>query len=187
VTDRVQHQDAVGTQRFVVALVRSNKIMQKNRRSGNGWIGWLIFIFLVFGSRFLPPVANWLTQVTGLPISTPILVAVLVGLVVVVSIVNSVVQAGSRNSSPNETSLPTGLPPSTPQKPMPPSRTPTLPSPSSSGRVPRIRPPSGESRMPGPPRFEPIIDPRILAFGIIGLVIFGGIFIAVFLFSSPLP
>lgn len=46
--------------------------MQQNRRGGgSGWFGWVIFLFLIFGTRFLPPVANWLSQVTGLSITPP--------------------------------------------------------------------------------------------------------------------
>jgi hypothetical protein len=47
--------------------------------------------------------------------------------------------------------------------------------------------PSGEQGPPGPPRFEPIIDPRILTFGIIGLLAFGGIFLAILFFAGSLP
>lgn len=172
--------------------------MQQNRRSGNGWIGWLIFIVLVFGSRFLPPVAAWLTQVTGLPISTPVLIAVIVGLGVVGSIVGSVLQEVSRNRGANETRLPTGLPPSTPPQTIaPPRPTSTPPRPTSApprptgarptGGAQQARVQSGEQRLPGPPRFEPIIDPRVLTFGIIGLVIFGGFFLVALLLSGSLP
>lgn len=166
--------------------------MQQNRRGGNGWVGWLIFVVLVFGSRFLPPVANWLAQVTGLPITTPILIGAIVGLGVVVSIVGSVLQDVNRNRGANDTRLPTGMPPTTPPRttspPRPSAGPPRSPSqPPRPGRPTQLRQPSGEQRLPGPPRFEPIIDPRVLTFGIIGLVIFGGFFFVALLLSGTLP
>lgn len=166
--------------------------MQQNRRGGNGWVGWLIFIVLVFGSRFLPPVANWLAQTTGLPITTPILIGAVVGLGVLLSIAGSVVQEINRNRGANETRLPSGLPPSPPPPTLAPPRPTGAPprpitTPSRSSRPTQMRSPTGEQRLPGPPRFEPIIDPRVLTFGIIGLVIFGGFFFVVLLLSGSLP
>lgn len=164
--------------------------MQQNRRSGGtGWLGWVIFIVLIFGSRFLPPLANWLSQQTGIPISPGALVATIIGLSVALTIVSSVIGEINRNRPQGDTRLPTGQPPAgrapvvpPPQPPpQPPTtlRTPSLPRPS--------RLPSGEQRLPPPPRFEPIIDPRVLTFGIIGLVVFGGFFLAVLLLSGALP
>lgn len=158
--------------------------MQQNRR-GNGWIGWLIFILLVFGSRFLPPVANWLAQVTGLPITTPLLIAALVGLGVVVSVVSSIMSEINKNRPSNESRLPTSPQPMTPSRPvtpLPPSR------PSSSTRIPPgLSLPTGEQRLPGPPRFEPIIDPRILIVGLVALAILGAFFLVVLVLSGWLP
>jgi hypothetical protein len=50
-----------------------------------------------------------------------------------------------------------------------------------------VRLPQGEQRLPGPPRFEPIIDPRILGFGILGLFVFGGFFLVVLLLAGGMP
>jgi hypothetical protein len=48
-----------------------------------------------------------------------------------------------------------------------------------------MRMPSGPAPLPGPPRFEPIIDPRVLAFGIVGLLILGAfVLVALFLAGS---
>lgn len=165
--------------------------MQQNRRGGgNGWIGWVIFIVLVFGSRFLPPVANWLSQQTGLPISTGALIATIVGLGVVVTIVSSVLGEINRNREQDGPRLPTGMPQARPPQATPPSQAPTaprMPSSPRSGGARQPRPPSGEQRLPSPPRFEPIIDPRVLTFGIIGLVVFGGFFFLALLLSGALP
>lgn len=165
--------------------------MQQSRRGGNGWIGWLIFIVLVFGSRFLPPVAGWLSQVTGLPISTPLLIGSIVGLGVILTIASSVLQEFNRGRSSNETRLPTGLPPASPPPTVQPPRSGSAFPPQSStaqprvGGQPKLKLPTGDQRLPGPPRFEPIIDPRVLTFGIFGLLLFGGFFLAVLLLVNP--
>lgn len=160
--------------------------MQQNRRGGSSWIGWLIFVFLIFGSRFLPPIANWLSQVTGLPITTPILIAVVVVLGVVASIVSSVIQGSNSPRGPTQSRLPTGQDPLPPPRPMPPSPIPGPPTTLGTGGMPGARLPTGEQRLPGPPRFEPIIDPRVLTFGIIGLVIVGGLFFLALLLTGAI-
>ncbi|NTU82300.1 MAG: hypothetical protein HGA45_23465 [Chloroflexales bacterium] len=160
--------------------------MQQNRRGGNSWIGWLIFIFLVFGSRFLPPIAGWLSQATGLPISVPLIIAAVVGLGVVASIVSSVVQEINKNRDTGQNGLPTGLPPALPPRPAAP---PTPPARPPSARIEGTAPmslPSAEQRLPGPPSFEPIINPRVLTLGIIGLVIIGGFFFLALLIAGAL-
>lgn len=168
--------------------------MQRSRRSGNSWIGWLIFLFLVFGVRFLPPVAAWLSQVTGLTITVPMLIIAVVALSVIVSIVSAVV--GSMNQSgPDEPGMPSAPPkaPSLPKAPAPPT-SPSLPRASSpwptttpGSGLPRVRLPSGQQQLPGPPRFEPIIDPRVLSIGIAGFVILGGLALLLFFLSGALP
>ncbi len=164
--------------------------MQQNRRGGNGWLGWVIFVVLIFGSRFLPPVANWLSQVTGLQISAPMLVAAIVGLGVLSTIFGSIATEVRRNRSDGDTRLPTGQQPVQPPQTLSPPRSsgapPATPAPRASG-LPRMRQSSGDQRLPGPPRFEPIIDPRVLTIGIIGLVLFGGFFFVALLLSGALP
>jgi hypothetical protein len=148
--------------------------MQQNRR-GSGWLGWLIFLFLIFGTRFLPPVANWLSQVTGLSITPPLLIAAVVGLGVVVSVVSSIVQTVNQSRSANDTRLPTGIP-SSPPPPMNPPPSTRLPPPNMSSGSSVRRSGMGQQQLPDPPRFEPIINPRILAFGVVGLLALGMIF-----------
>ncbi len=159
--------------------------MQQRGRGGNSWIGWVIFVLLVFGSRLLPPVAAWLSQATGLPITTPMLIAVAVGLSVVGSVVGSVARSVGKARASSETRLPTMTtlpPPSSTSAP----RMSQLPRPSS-GANPPPRLPSGQQQLPGPPRFEPIIHPRVLTFGIIGLLVIGGLFLAAVLMLGVLP
>jgi hypothetical protein len=160
---------------------------------GGGWIGWLIFIVVVFGSRFLPPLANWLSQLTGLPITVPMLIGGLVVLAVVASVGSSLAQQVGKARGAGDQRLPTTL--SAPTSAPPRSSTPTRPSapprplqlPPSSASLPRPRLPSGEQRLPGPPRYEPIIDPRILAFGIVGLLFLGGFFFLALLLAGSTP
>lgn len=150
--------------------------MQQKRRSDIGsWLSWLIFLLLIFGSRFLPPVANWLTQTTGLPITTPMLIGALVVLSIVVSVIGSVARRSEQPRAPLE------------RPPTPPTSLPDLPTAS----VPLPPPPIdstgglrdlGPQSMPQAPRFEPIIHPRILAVGII----IGLLFIGLFLFITML-
>lgn len=160
--------------------------MQSGR--GNSWIGWLIFIVLIFGGRFLPPVAAWLSQVTGLPITVPTLIIAVIALSVVGSVVSSVARQVGKARGPGDTRLPTTVtmaPPSSPSSPPPASMRP--PPPSSAPSLPSPRLPSGEQRLPGPPKFEPIIDPRILTFGILGLLVLGGAFVVLLALGGALP
>jgi hypothetical protein len=159
-----------------------------------GWIGWLIFIFVVFGSRFLPPLANWLSQITGLTITVPMLIGAAVILAVVGSIGSSLARQVGKSRGAGDTRLPTTLSPpqasatsrtGMPSRPSAPPRPVQLPP--SGANLPRPRTPSGEQRLPGPPRYEPIIDPRILAFGIIGLLFLGGLFFLALLLAGSLP
>ncbi|MCG8352675.1 MAG: hypothetical protein MI924_33330, partial [Chloroflexales bacterium] len=42
-------------------------------------------------------------------------------------------------------------------------------------------------KLPRAPQFEPIVDPKILSFGILGVLVLGGFVFVVFLLSGPLP
>lgn len=169
--------------------------MQQRGRSRNGWIGWLIFIVFVFGGRFLPPLASWLSQATGLAISPAMLIAGVVGLAVVASLVGSLTRQAGQFRSSNETRLP--LPPmmSPPTSGEPPViMAPRSSQPPAAARLPatttelsRPRLPSGEQQLPGPPQFEPIIDPRILAFGVLGVLIFGAFLLVTLYVAGVLP
>lgn len=171
--------------------------MQPKRRSGSGWFGWLIFILIIFGSRLLPPVANWLSQVTGLPINTGVLIAFLVMLSIVAPLIGNLLRGIGQAGSGNETRLPTGSSPSPgppvarPPAGLPPSSpSPSLPSPRlppTSTQLPQANRPSGQQQIPGAPRFEPIIDSRIVVIGVVGLILIGGIFFVVLLSVGALP
>ncbi len=161
--------------------------MQRSERGGGGWIGWLIFLLVIFGFRFLPPLANWLTQVTGITITVPMLIIAFTVLAVVASIGSSLVRAAGRSGDAGQTGMPPSLPvppqSSTPPEPASSPWPPTTPA----SNLPRARLPSGQEHLPKPPRFEPIIDPRILAAGIAGLVILGALTLLVLFLSGALP
>ncbi len=154
--------------------------MQQKRRSDVGsWLSWLIFLLLIFGSRFLPPVASWLTQTTGLPITTPMLIGALVMLSIAVSLISSVARRGEQPREPLERppTLPTSLPDlPTASSPFPP------PAVEATGKLRDLGPQS----VPQPPRFEPIISPRMLIVGIIGLGFIGlFLFLAMLIVGTP--
>jgi hypothetical protein len=160
--------------------------MQRSERGG-GWIGWLIFFLLIFGFRFLPPVANWLTQVTGITITVPMLIIAFAVLAVVASIGSSLARAAGRAGNGGQPGMPPSLPvPPQPSAPPKPASSPWPPTPPSTS-LPRARLPSGQEQLPKPPRFEPIIDPRIFVAGIAGLVVLGALTLLVLVLAGALP
>ncbi|MEF3273667.1 MAG: hypothetical protein K6356_04595 [Chloroflexus sp.] len=151
----------------------------EERRRGSGWIGWVIFLLFFLGPSILPPLSRWLSQLTGQPIGTSDLFILLIVSVIVFSI-GSRIFAVLRNVSErtNRSELPEmkdlSRDSSTPGEryPMP------IPPPEEIFRTPPPPPepprlPASSTQLPSPPRFEPIIDPRILAFGILGLIFIG--------------
>jgi hypothetical protein len=52
-------------------------------------------------------------------------------------------------------------------------------------RAPTLPTSGGKPALPAPPRFEPIVNPRVLAFGIAGLLVLGAIGLVVLGFSLP--
>jgi hypothetical protein len=167
---------------------------QDNRKRGRfNWgslIGWLIFILVVAGG----PLLNLLRRVLGagasLPVNLSNLLPILIGGLVVLSIVVSAVRALNNSMrSSGDTRLPTSTsgqarPPSAP---MPPfggaQRLPqNLPS---SPRAFTLPPGSRTANQPQPPQFEPLINPLILALGILGLLALGGA--ALFFFAQGGP
>lgn len=168
--------------------------MQANRGNGRNWIGFVIFFILVFGSQIFPPLSRWLTQATGLPISSGALYAGAVILGMILPAVLGAVGAARRRVERNEAGSPTQLPPPmrADQAPLSAERLPDWAR-GSQGRQPGLPPglppavgklpdwlqpnlPSGQAPRLGKPRFEPIIDPRVLTIGLVGLAAFGLLF-----------
>ncbi|MEI7772502.1 MAG: hypothetical protein WCI67_21110 [Chloroflexales bacterium] len=148
---------------------------KRKRGGGNNWIGLVIFLVIAFGS----PVANFITglifQITGQPVSSNLLAIGMVALIVLavaVSVISSVLRSAGGGNTGSETTLPTSASPqaSAPPRPSPP------PIMGGVGQQP--------TQFPGSPRFEPVINPRILAIGAIGLILFGGVFLAILALSG---
>jgi hypothetical protein len=147
--------------------------MQQNnkKRGNNSWssaIGWLIFILVVAGAPLLNLLRGALGGVVNLPANLlPILIGGLVALSVLVSVVRSL---GSSRRNQGDTRLPTG------NAPMPPFGGPAAPRmPPTTITPPQAYNPAGrEQRLPGAPRFEPVLNPKIVAIGIVGVLLLAG-------------
>jgi hypothetical protein len=144
--------------------------MQENKKRGTNWssaIGWLIFILVVAGGPLLNLLRGALGGVINLPNNLlPILIGGLVVLSILVSAVRSM--AGSRRNQ-SDTRLPTG------NAPMPPFAGPAAPRMPPSTTVPQPYSPAGrDQRLPSAPRFEPVINPKIVALGIVGMLLLAG-------------
>lgn len=150
-------------------------MQQNNKRRKANWssaIGWLIFILVILGSR-LPSIVQSLSGgAITLPSNLlPMLIGGLVALSVLVSVVRSV---GGSRARQSDTRLPTG-------SPTPPFAGPAGPALPPSASLPRpYLPASGDGRLPSAPRFEPVINPKILAFGIVGVLVLAGAALLVF-------
>jgi hypothetical protein len=160
----------------VIALWEPD-MQENNRKRGVNWgsaIGWLIFILVIVGAR-LPGLLN---NLSGGAITLPSnLLPMLIGGLVVLSILVAAVRSlgGSRRGQA-DTRLPTG------STPMPPFGGPidTWTPPSTS--LPRsYTVPRADQSLPSAPRFEPVINPKILVLGIVGALLLAG---AALLFSS---
>jgi hypothetical protein len=151
---------------------------QRKPRGGNNWIGLVIFLVVMFGSPLSSFVSGLIFQATGVSVSSGVLVIGLIVVAVAVSLVGSAVRSAGRFNIGSETRLPSG-PTSAPQMSAPPSRPAQLPpSMSGSGLPP--------AQLPGGPRYEPVINPRILAIGVAGLLLFGVIFLAILAMSGAI-
>ena len=147
--------------------------MQEKKKRGVSWssaIGWLIFILVVAGTPLLNMLRSALAGIVNLPANLmPMLIGGLVALSILVSVIRSL--GGSRRSQ-SDTQLPTTT------APMPPFAGPSAP------YVPPS-PPVRDQRLPSPPRFEPVLNPKIVGIGIVGVLLLAGA--AVLLAGFALP
>jgi len=156
--------------------------MQENKkRRGASWssaIGWLIFILVVAGGPLLNLLRTALGGTINLPSNLlPMLIGGLVALSILVSVVRSL--AGSRRSQ-SDTRLPTG------NEPMPPFAGPAAPRMPPRASAPQPYSPSNrEQRLPSAPRFEPVINPKIVALGIVGVLLLAGAALVLAGFTLP--
>src|SRR6185436_14031716 len=153
-------------------------MQENNKKRGVSWssaIGWLIFILVVAGGPLLNLLRSALGGVVNLPANLlPTLIGGLVALSILVSVVRSL--AGSRRSQ-GDTRLPTG------NAPLPPFAGPAAPRMPPSTRLPQS-PAGREQRLPSATRFEPVINPKLVALGIVGVLLLAG---AALLFGFALP
>jgi hypothetical protein len=147
-------------------------MQERNKKRGASWssaIGWLIFILVVAGNPLLNLARSALSGVVTLPTNLlPILIGGLVALSVLVSAARSL--GGSRRGQ-SDTRLPTGNTPMPPfggpaaQRVPPSTALPQSYSQSQAGR---------NQRLPSAPRFEPVVNPKVLALGIVGVLLLAG-------------
>lgn len=213
---------------------------EEQKKRGTNWIGILIVLLLMAGPQILPPIARFVTQVTGgyINLRAVGMLPLLLGAIAVIAILGGILKAVvgalqtsserpfSRPSSPSGLSSQSSLsnltstysdPASTPwassspaspspyERPAPPSSTHALLQEMQARQAVRKREESwqaystqwdwddeepllGESRLPqssgsswqgklslpAPPRFEPLISGKVLAFSILGALLVGG-------------
>ena len=154
-------------------------MQENNKKRGVSWssaIGWLIFILVVAGGPLLNLLRSALGGVVNLPANLlPMLIGGLVALSILVSVMRSL--AGSRRGR-SDTRLPTG------NAPMPPFAGPAAPRMPPSTRLPQS-PAGRDQRLPSAPRFEPVINPKIVALGIVGVLLLAGAALLLAGFTLP--
>ncbi|MBK9712750.1 MAG: hypothetical protein IPO81_15770 [Kouleothrix sp.] len=166
-------------------------------------IGWLIFILVIAGG----PIFSMLRSALGGTVTLPgnLMSTVIIGLVVLSMLVSIGRAVGRASRGRQDSRLPTGSPDQPASSPMPPFSGPTSsPMPPfggpaarqapTSSPAPTMQPPSatpisppvaGQERLPRPPSFEPILNPRIVVIGIVGLVLIGAVMLAVLRVGLP--
>jgi hypothetical protein len=145
-------------------------------------IGWLIFILVIAGGPIVNLLRRTFSGVIALPPNLSNWLPIAIGALVVLSIVVSALRAlNNANSANRDARLPTDMsrpaqPPSTAMPPFGgsarggPQRPPGIPSPRA------FTPPSSPpSQRLSTPRFDPVINPVILAIGVVGLLALGGL------------
>ena len=154
-------------------------------------IGWLIFILVIAGGPILNLLRRVFSGVVTLPANLTSWLPIAIGALVVLSVVVSALRAlnNANRGANTPTRLPTELGrPAPPNASMPPfggqaSRSQRLPT----------NPPPGPFTPPGnapppqlsQPRFDPLFNPAIIAVGMVGLLVLGGL--ALFVLGQGAP
>lgn len=147
-----------------------NDHRQQRKINWSSLIGWLIFLLVIAGGPLLNALQNAFGGAVRIPAGA--LPLIVLGLVVLSALVSVLRGLGGRDGS----SRPSG-PARSPFQPAPLPQSPTM----QTYRAPV----SGEDLSRHAPRFEPIISPLGLAFGVIGLLML--IAMALYVFSAPVP
>ena len=164
---------------------------EKKKRGFNlgSVIGPLIFILAFAGGPLLRLLRQALSgSGVSLPPNLSTLIPIAVAGVVVLSIAIAAVRA--LGNSRGDDRLPTGMNPAQRSNtPLPPFVGPSAPRMPTATPQPRAftLPTSSQSqgKLPTAPRFEPVISPRVIALGVVGLVVLGGLFLVVLGLSLP--
>jgi hypothetical protein len=156
-------------------------MQQNNKKRGSSWssaIGWLIFILVIAGGPLLSLLRSALGSSVNLPVNLmPMLIGGLVALSILVSVVRSL---GGSGRGQSDTRLPTG------NAPMPPFGGPAAPRMPPSTSAPQSYSPAGrDQRLPSAPRFEPLINPKIVAIGVVGVLLLAGAALLLAGFALP--
>ncbi|MFN8570274.1 MAG: hypothetical protein U0Z44_22660 [Kouleothrix sp.] len=163
--------------------------MQDRKKKTFNWgsaIGWVIFVLAIAGG----PILNVLRRAFGSSLALPAnLLPLLIGGLVALSVLVSGCSLGRPlgQQRGGGAHLPTGARrPSRARRrrrresrpPPRPASTPSMPSMPRTGAA-------GEVRLPSAPRFEPIISPAILAVGLLGLLVLGGLALVLLRVAGP--
>ncbi|MBK9942400.1 MAG: hypothetical protein IPP13_12380 [Kouleothrix sp.] len=163
--------------------------MQDRKKKTFNWgsaIGWVIFVLAIAGGPILNVLRRAFGSSLALPANLlPLLIGGLVALSVLVSVVRSVGRSAQRRGS--DTRLPTGTQPTVTSAPPAPFESRPPPRPASTPSMPSMprTGAAGEVRLPSAPRFEPIISPAILAVGLLGLLVLGGLALVLLRVAGP--
>jgi hypothetical protein len=154
-------------------------MQEDNKRRKGNWssaIGWLIFILVIAGGPLLNLARGALGGAVNLP---PNLLPMLIGGLVLLSLLISVARSlGGTRRSRSDTRLPTDATPpyggpATPRTPPPSPRAFTMPA------------GSRQPALPSPPRFDPVVNPKVLALGIVGIVVLAGAALLIYALALP--
>jgi hypothetical protein len=176
----------------------------KRNASGN-WIGIVIFILVIVGPQIANVISNLVSSISGGAVSLspnmliPLLILGAVLISALVGIGRAISSAGdSRPAPPGSYGSNMPRPPAPPHRESTAGRNPPAPmSPRNASPPPSALPKSLQQhrqrsdlrpgQLPEPPRFEPIIDPHVLSFGLAGLLVFAVIFGALFVLAGITP
>ena len=164
--------------------------MDKNRkRQGDNWgrlASWVIFFLIVAGGPVLRLIGQLFNGTVALP---PMIGPIIVGAAVLLTVLIGMIGVAGAKRSRGDTRLPMGSGSSSrpPNAPMPPFGN----SPSSDSSLSRSLPPSfnqpaqGSAQGPRPLRFDPVINPTILAISVVGLFLLVGV--GLFVIAQRVP
>ncbi len=120
----------------------------KKQKKGSNWIGWLIFLVLIFGPNIIRPLSQFLSQVTGGAVNIGIgVIPVIIAALVVLMILSSIVRAINGPSAQEGTQLSSSMSSSRVSAASMPSTMPTATFPTSSDATRSYR---GAADIPSP-------------------------------------